>query len=30
MSISHLFLSSALSYIVLVTKLWFELHTILH
>jgi hypothetical protein len=28
--ISHLFLNSVLSYIILVTKLWFELHTILH
>jgi uncharacterized membrane protein YukC len=28
--ISHLFLNSTLTYIILVTKLWFELHTILH
>jgi hypothetical protein len=28
--ISYLFLNIALSYNVLVTKLWFELHTILH
>jgi uncharacterized membrane protein YukC len=28
--ISHLFLNSALIYIILVIKLWFELHTILH